>query len=691
MHSHLRFPLAAAACSLLAGPAVAQQQQAVASRALGVDTANFDRAVRPQDDFFRFVNGTWLARTQIPADASSWGAFNELTDKSRDAIHQIVEDAAKSNAPAGSEKRKIGDLYLSYMDSARIEQLGIRPLESTLYEIATVESPKALPGAFATFAHIGLANPFGVRVGQDPKQSAVNIVQIGQSGLGMPDRDYYLRTDEKTLAVKAAYTKYIETLFTLAHQPDPTSTAARVVADPAGAAARIVALETQIATLQWDRAKSRNRDLTYNKFSRPQLEATTPSYSWSEYLTAAGLSRATDVIVNQPDYMKAMNDVIAKTPMSTWREYLTFKLLDDYADDLPAAFQNARFEFRGKTLSGQQEMSPRWKRGVAVVEGTMGEAAGKLYVEQYFKPAAKARMDVLVNNILAAYKVGIDSLEWMSPATKTQAQEKLAHFTVKIGYPDKWRDYSKLVVVHHDVLGNAMRAARFRYADMTSQLGRPADRTRWTMTPQTVNAYYNSVNNEIVFPAAILQPPFFNVDADDATNYGAIGAVIGHEIGHGFDDQGSKSDGYGNLRDWWSPDDAQQFKARTQKLGAEYAALDQIDGLHINPGLTMGENIGDNSGLAQAYRAYRISLAGHEAPVIDGFTADQRFFLGYGQIWRTKFRDAALRNQLMTNPHSPGTARAFVPLTNNDVFMKAFNVQPGDKMYRAPDERVKIW
>jgi len=649
-------------------------------RALGVDTTNFDRAVRPQDDFFRFVNGAWLEHTQIPGDASSWGAFNELTEKSRTAIHQIVEDAAKSNAPAGSEQRKIGDLYQSYMDSARIEQLGTKPLESTLAEIAAVKSTKDLPTAFAKVAQIGLANPFGVRVGQDPKQSTVNIVQIGQSGLGMPDRDYYLRTDEKMLAVKAAYQRYIETLFTLAHQPDP-----------AGAAQRIVALETQIATPQWERAKMRNRDLSYNKLSRAQLVAATPSYDWNAYLTAAGLDKATDVIVNQPDYMKAMNDIIANTPVSTWREYITFKLLDDYADELPAAFQSARFEFRNKTLSGQQEMSPRWKRGVGIVEGTLGEAAGKLYVQQYFKPEAKARMDALVKNILAAYKVGIDSLEWMSPETKQQAQDKLAHFTVKIGYPDKWRDYSKLVIDRNDLFGNAMRSARFRYADMASQLGRPVDRTRWGMTPQTVNAYYNSVNNEIVFPAAILQPPFFNADADDAVNYGAIGAVIGHEIGHGFDDQGSKSDGSGNLRNWWTPADALKFQQRTQKLGGEYAALDQIDGMHINPGLTMGENIGDNSGLAQAYRAYRISLHGKEAPVIDGFTGDQRFFLGYAQIWRTKFRDAALRNQLLTNPHSPGTARAFVPLTNNDAFMKAFNVQPGDKMYRTPDERVKIW
>ncbi len=681
MNHSFRYPLALATGVLLAIPAVtsAQQQQG-ATRALGIDTTNFDRSVRPQDDFFRFVNGTWLKKTDIPSDASSWGAFNELTEKSRTALHQILEDAAKTPAPVGTERRKVGDLYASYMDSARVEKLGLTPLKSELNAIAALKSSSQLPVTFAHFARLGLQSPFGVNVGQDPKNSTVNIVQVGQSGLGMPDRDYYLRQDAKTAETRTAYAAYITQLFTLANLPDPS-----------GAASRVVALETMIATPQWDRAKNRDRDLTYHKMTVAQLASATPSYDWHAYLKAAGMAKATDVVVRQPDYITAMNDIVAKTPAQTWREYLTFKLLDRYADELPAAFQQARFEFRDKTMSGQAEMSPRWKRGVNQVEGELGEAAGKLYVERYFTPTAKARMDALVKNIRAAYKVGIDSLEWMSPETKAQAQDKLAHFTVKIGYPDKWRDYSKLVIKRDDLFGNSIRSAEFQYDDMASQLGKPIDRTRWGMTPQTVNAYYNSVNNEIVFPAAILQPPFFNVNADDATNYGAIGAVIGHEIGHGFDDQGRKSDGAGNLRDWWTPADAKAFQERTTKLGAQYAALNPIDDLHINPGLTMGENIGDLSGLAQAYRAYRISLNGKEAPVIGGFTGDQRFFLGFAQIWRTKFRDAALRNQLLTNPHSPGMARAFVPLTNNDAFLKAFNVQPSDKMYRAPAERVKIW
>ncbi|NUQ19711.1 MAG: M13 family metallopeptidase [Gemmatimonadaceae bacterium] len=660
----------------IATPAAAQQQ----TRSLGIDTPNIDRSVRPQDDFFRFVNGGWLARTEIPADAASWGSFNELRENSRTALHSILEDATKANAPAGSEKRKVADLYASYMDSARIESLGTKPLQPELTRIAAIKSTKDLPVAFAHFARIGIGNPFAVFVGPDQKSSSVNIVSVSQSGLGLPDRDYYLLQDAKMTQVRTAYRAYIARQLTLARQPDAE-----------GAAQRIVALETAIAQKHWDRARNRDRNATYNKMSVADLAAKSPSYDWKGYLQAAGLGKATEVIVRQPDYVSAADSIIAATPASTWREYLTFKLLDAYSDELPAAFNEARFQFRGKTLSGQQQMAVRWKRGVDETAGALGEALGKLYVAQYFKPEAKARMDEMIRNLRKAYEIGIDSLEWMSPETKAQAKEKLAHFTVKIAYPDKWRDYSALRVVRGDAFGNAVRANEWQYADMVDRLGKPVDRSRWGMTPQTVNAYYNATNNEIVFPAAILQPPFFDPNADDATNYGAIGAVIGHEIGHGFDDQGRKSDGSGNLRDWWTPADAQAFEARTSKLGAQYDAISPIEGSHINGKLTMGENIGDVSGLAQAYRAYKLSLNGKEAPVIGGYTGDQRFFLGFAQIWRTKMRDEALRQQLLSDPHSPGMARAYVPLINNDAFQKAFNVQPGDRMYLPPEQRVKIW
>ena len=649
------------------------------ARTLGIDTTNFDRSVRPQDDFFRFVNGGWLARTQIPADASGWGSFNELRENSRAALHAILE-AAANNGLATGDRRKIGDLYESFMDSARVDQLGLTPLKPQLARIASLTSTKQLPATFAYFSSIGVQNPLAIGVGADQKKSSTNIVTVNQSGLGLPDRDFYFGGDAKAAAVRTAYQEYITKLLTAANQQDP-----------AGAASRIVALETAIAGKHWTRAQNRDRNATYNKMTVAQLAAMAPSYSFVDFLDADGLGKATDVVVRQPSYIPGVDSVIAATPASTWREYLTFKLLDAYANELPTPFQQARFDFRSHTLAGQAEQSVRWKRAVDEVEHIMGEPAGKLYVAQYFKPEAKARMDALVKNLLDAYRVGIDSLAWMSPETKAQAKEKLAHFTVKIGYPDKWRDYSKLVIKRDDLLGNAMRAAQFQHNDNVSQFGKPVDRTRWGMTPQTVNAYYNPSNNEIVFPAAILQPPFFNVNADDAVNYGAIGAVIGHEIGHGFDDQGRKSDGYGNLRDWWTPADAAAFEARTTKLGAQYDAIMPIDSIHINGKLTMGENIGDLSGLAQAYRAYHMSLHGKPAPVIDGYTGDQRFFLGFAQIWRTKTRDAALRQQLLTDPHSPGMARAYVPLINNDAFDAAWNVKPGDKMYLPPDERVHIW
>ncbi|MHB1074262.1 MAG: M13 family metallopeptidase [Gemmatimonadaceae bacterium] len=676
-----RAALLAALVATLPLAASAQVRQQSVTRALGVDSANFDRAVRPQDDFFRFVNGGWLARSEIPADRSRWGSFDELRERSREAIHTILEEAARSKAAHGTIQQKAGDMYAAFLDSAHIEELGITPLQPEIDRIAAVNSVAQLPAALAHLQRLGVGGLlFGGGVGQDPKNSSQYIVSVGQGSLGLPDRDYYLKDDAKLVAARNAYVTYVTTLMRLAGQPDP-----------AGAAQRILALETEIAKRQWDRARLRDRNATYNKMSVRDLAALSPAFDWPGYLAAAKLGAAKDVIVRQPDYVEALDDIITSTPVGTWREFLTARLLSSYASELPKAFQDASFAFRGRALSGQLEQAARWKRAVDATEGILGEPLGKLYVDRYFKADAKQRMDALVKNLIEAYRVGIDSLEWMSPATKAEAKAKLAKFTVKIGYPDRWRDYSKLEIRPGDLIGNSMRAAAFEYDESASRLGQPVERWRWGMTPQTVNAYYNSVNNEIVFPAAILQPPFFNVEADDAVNYGAIGAVIGHEIGHGFDDQGRKSDGDGNLRDWWTAEDAKAFDERAAKLGAQYAALMPIDSLRINPKLTMGENIGDLSGLAQAYRAYRMSLGGKEPPVIGGFTGDQRFFMGYAQIWRTKMRDEALRNQLMTDPHSPGMARAFVPLTNNDAFQKAFDVKPGDRMYRAPEERVRIW
>ena len=661
--------------ALLGGVASAQT-----TRPSGIDTTTFDRGVRPQDDLFRFVNGGWLKRTPIPSDAARWGSFDELDERSRESMRAILEDAARSNAPPHSEERKVGDLYASFLDSAHVESLGVVPLEGELARIAALKSTDQLPALFAHLARIGVGRPLATSVGADPKHSSVNTVLIGQSGLTLPDRDYYLLTDARMGAVRQSYVAYLTQLFTLARLPDPS-----------GAATRVLALETAIAGKQWERARNRDRNATYNPMTVAQLAATSKHFDWKRYLDAAGMGAAQNVIVNQPDYLPAIDSIMAATPIGTWREYLAAKLLDGYSPELSSPFVNARFEFRGKVLAGQQAQRARWKRGVQEVESDIGEAAGKLYVARHFKPEAKARIDELIRNLREAYRIGIDSLDWMTPATRERAKQKLALFTVKIGYPDKWRDYSALDIKRDDLVGNVMRARAWAWDDMLAQYGKPVDRSRWVMTPQTVNAYYQSTNTEIVFPAAILQPPFFDPNADDAVNYGAIGAVIGHEIGHGFDDQGRKSDGAGNLRDWWTPADAQAFEERTSKLGAQYEAISPLEGTHINGKLTMGENIGDLSGLAQAYRAYHISLGGKPAPVIGGYTGDQRFFMGYAQIWRAKFRDEALRQQLLSNPHSPGMARAFVPLVNNDAFDRAFDVKEGDRMYRAPADRVKIW
>jgi predicted metalloendopeptidase len=648
---------------------------------LGIDTTNFDRSVRPQDDFYRFVNGTWMKETKIPADKSTYGSFVELRDKSDDALKAILEDAAaKRDVQPGSELQKIRDYYLSYLDTARIQALGIQPVRPELARIDQLRSKQALPELFAHLDRIGVQTPFSFFVSQDAKQATRYIAYVSQSGLGLPDRDYYFKDGEKFAQTRAAYLDYIATLLRLSGEKQPEA-----------AAKRVMAFETALAEHHWDRAKNRDRDLTYNPKSVAELDKMTPAFSWDTFLKASDAASTPAVVVRQPDYLTAMNRVLAATPLGTMKEYLRFKLLDSYADELSTPFVDARFAFRGKTLQGLEQQEPRWKRGVGATEDALGEAVGKLYVERNFDPASKRQMEELVSNLRAAFRQGIDDLEWMTPATQREAQAKLAKFNTKIGYPDRWRDYSALAVDPTDLVGNEMRENQFAYARMVDRLGKPIDRTEWGMTPQTVNAYYSSTMNEIVFPAAILQPPFFDPQADDATNYGAIGAVIGHEISHGFDDQGRKSDGLGNLRDWWSPADAKAFQQRADRLGAEYDAFSPIPGMNVNGKLTMGENIGDLSGLAVAYKAYKISLNGKPAPVIGGFTGDQRFFMGWAQVWRSLQREDALRQRLLTDSHSPPEYRVNGVLRNLQAFMDAFNVEPGDDMYLPPEERVTIW
>jgi predicted metalloendopeptidase len=527
----------------------------------GIDTAGMDLSVRPQDDFFRYVNGKWVDNTAIPGDSASYGTFAILRDRAQENVRAIVEEEGRKQGAPGSNSQKVGDLYKAFMDEAKIESLGVTPLSAELAKIAAIKDAKDLPAAFAHASRVGVRLPFSVTVGADQRNSEQYAVQIGQAGLGMPDRDYYLRNDGKFPDTRKAYTSYIARLFALANQPDPE-----------GAAARIVSVETELAKAQWDRARNRDRNATYNKMGVGALQTSTPHFDWQAYLAALPANakdKVADVIVRQPDYMAAVDKLIASVPVETWKEYLKFGLISEYADGLSSPFANSDFEFRGKVLAGRQQQSERWKRAVNEVEQALGEPVGRLYIEKHFKPEAKARMDALIKNLLAAFNVMIDELEWMSPETKVQAKAKLAKYRLKIAYPDQWRDYSALEIKPGDHIGNEIRLREFQSDDSWSRLGKPVERWRWGFTPQTVNASYSATNNEITFPAGILQPPFFGLDADDAINYGAIGAVIGHEISHGFDDQGRKSDGDGNLRDWWTAEDARMFEVRATKLGAQ--------------------------------------------------------------------------------------------------------------------------
>ncbi|WP_224244412.1 M13 family metallopeptidase [Hyalangium gracile] len=654
---------------------------ATAPRKLGVEVKNFDTSVRPQDDFYQYVNGTWLKTTQIPADKARYGTFVELLDKSEAALKAIIEEtAANPNAKDGSEAQKIRDLYLSFMDTQRIDSLGVEPIRAELQRVAALKSTEELPELFAELYLAGVQTPMLVFVGQDARQTTRYIVYATQSGLGLPDRDYYSKQEPRFVEVRAAYQAYIEKLLTLGGQPDA-----------AAAAQAIVALEAKLAEKSWDRARSRDREATYNLKTVAELDQLTPGFSWPRYLKALGAENTPGVVVRQPDYFQAMAAVLKETPLPVLQQYLTYKVLDENAELLGKPFEELHFDFRGRTLQGQQENRPRWKRGVAMVEAALGESVGKLYVERHFSPESKERMIQLVSNLREAFKQGIEQLDWMSPTTKAKAQEKLSKFGVKIGYPDKWRDYSKLQVVAGDIVGNMKRATAFEARRNFDKLGKPIDRTEWGMTPQTVNAYYSSSMNEIVFPAAILQPPFFDPAADDATNYGAIGGVIGHEFSHGFDDQGSRSDGDGNLRNWWTDEDKKAFEQRTAVLVEQYGAFKPIDAMAVNGKLTLGENIGDLSGLTVAYRAYKLSLDGKDAPVIDGFTGDQRFFFGWAQIWRTLFRDDFLRQMLLTDTHSPSPYRVNGVVRNMPEFHQAFGVKEGDGAWLPPEQRVKVW
>ena len=649
----------------------------------GIDVEYFDPAVRVQDDFFDHLNGKWLKTAEIPADKARWGAFDKLADDTQPHVRAIIEAAqADKKQKAGSEARKIGDLYASFMDEKKREQLGYKPLARELAAIRAVRDKKALPALIAHLSSMGVRTPYAVGVEQDGRESTRYTVGVHQSGLGLPDRDYYLKKDDAKLAdAKAKYETLVATMLGMVGRKDGVA-----------AARAIVALETELAQAQWTKVENRDPVKRYNKVAIAKLGELTPGYDWNGALAKAGVASKTDyVIVKQPSYLTAYNNILDKTDLATWKSYYEWQLVARFAPFLSKNFVDTSFAFYGSTLSGVTENRPLWKRGAAVVEGAMGEAVGKQYVQLHFPAERKARMEELVKNVMEAFRQSIDTLDWMGPATREEAQAKLAKFSPKVGYPNKWRDYSSLTIERDDLVGNVMRAAVFEYQRGVSKLGKPIDREEWGMTPQTVNAYYSPPKNEIVFPASILQPPFFDMRADDAVNYGAIGAVIGHEISHGFDDSGSQYDGDGNLRDWWTADDRAKFKAKADVLVKQYGEFEPLPGYKVNGQLTLGENIGDNSGLAIAYKAYKLSLGGKPAPVIGGLSGDQRFFMGWNQVWRMKIRDAEQVNRIKTDTHSPGKVRANGTVRNQPAFYEAFGVKDGDKMYLAPTERVTIW
>jgi len=649
--------------------------------AFGVDTKGMDLSVKPGDDFGQFVNGIYLKNLVIPADRASFGMFDQLRDLSQERTRGIVEAAAKAKgARKGSEEQKVGDFYASFLDEAGIEAKGLAPLKPQLDAISAIADRAQLAKALGEASRLGVNTPVGVGPEQDLKDPSIYSVYIGQGGLGLPDRDYYLDTKNPKFAeIRAKYQTHIAAMLRLAG-----------IANPEAKAKAIYDLEVKIATAHWTQVEQRQIEKLYNPVQRTAIDTTYPGLDWTALLKAVGVNDQKQLIIANPSAIAGAAKLLASEPLDTWKDYLAFHTLKDAAPFLTKALVAENFAFNGTVLSGQPEMQPRWKRGADFTTAALGEAVGKLYVKKYFPPEAKAQMDALVKNIIAAMDQRLANLAWMDPKTKAAARAKLAKFTPKIGYPEKWRDYSKLEVVRGDALGNAIRAAEFRFQRQLEKIGKPIDRSEWGMTPMTVNAYANPLWNEIVFPAAILQPPFFDPKADPAVNYGGIGAVIGHEISHHFDDQGRKFDMDGKLSDWWTSEDVKRFTALTEKVVKQYAEYEPLKGSHVNGELTLGENIADLAGVTVALDAYHKSLGGKPAKVVAGYTGDQRFFLGFGQVWRSRYRDANLLNRLTTDPHTPGFVRPTV-VRNLDAWYEAFGVKAGEKLYLAPADRIKVW
>jgi putative endopeptidase len=653
---------------------------AIAEPRSGIDLSAIDPQVPPQQDFWQFANGRWLAATPIPADRAGWNTFLALYETSQQQLREVIE-GIDPNSPEGSEPRKLADLYSSFMDEARVEAAGLEALRDPLSRIHGLADKAALPVVFAELARLSVRVPWGIEISPDERDATVYVAHLEQGRLGLPDRDYYLKDDAHFQTIRNAYRDHIVRLLTLAGEPG-----AEAGADG------IVAIETALARLQWTRVENRDPIKTYNKSEISALPPLLSKDDWPVHLAAAGVGADIhDLVVAQPSYFAGLGAVLREMPLESWRAYLAYNLLSAYAPYLAAPFVAEDFAFEQHTLRGVPEIQPRWKRALATIDRSIGFALGRLYVERYFPPSSKARADALIANLMAAYRESIATLDWMGPQTRREALAKLAAINAKIAYPAAWRDYSRLELRRDDLSGNVMRARNFTYEFRLAKLGHKVDRTEWYSPPQTINAFYSPSRNDITFPAGILQPPFFDATADDAANYGGIGAVIGHEISHAFDDQGSRFDGEGNLRNWWTEEDRRRFDAKTRSLIAQYEAFSPLPGYHVNGALTLGENVADNAGIAIAERAYRISLGGCPAPVIDGYTGEQRLFISFAQVWRDKMRDAARIERLKVDPHAPGQFRANGSLRNQSAFDAAFEVKPGDAMYLPPEQRISLW
>jgi predicted metalloendopeptidase len=646
----------------------------------GFSLSNLDRSCKPCDDFYEFAMGSWMKANPIPAEYPTWGTFSELRDNNLTAMRTILEAASKADAPAGSNEQKIGDFYTTCMDTAAIEAAGLKPISGELNSIEAIHDRKSLDAAIAKLQFEGVGVLFRFSSGQDIKDSSRVIAQASQGGLGMPDRDYYFREDEKSKQLRVDYEQHVAKMFELAGDaPDQAAAEAKTV----------MTIETALAKASRTRVELRDPEKNYHPMPLAEMNSLTPDWPWESFLREVGAPPVEQVNVRQPEFFKGMNQELSSVSLPDWKIYLRWHVIHASAPGLPERFVDENFDFYDRKLSGTKEILPRWKRCVQSTDRNLGEALGQVYVDKYFPPAAKARAKEMVNNLIAALRSDIPTLSWMGPETKKEALTKLEAFTVKIGYTDKWRDYSKLLIDRTSYAGNVRRSIEFEYARQLAKIGKPVERTEWGMTPPTVNAYYSSSMNEIVFPAGILQPPFYNPNADDAVNYGGIGAVIGHEISHGFDDQGSKFDGQGNLHEWWTPDDRKNFTERGDCVVNQFNGYEVEPGLHQNGKLVLGESIGDLGGLSIAYAAYEKSIEGKRPKDIDGFTPEQRFFLGWAQVWGTNQRPEAARLQTNTDPHPLARFRGNGPLSNMEAFAKAFGCKKGDRMVR--EQACKIW